>query len=234
MRQLLDGVFAPLTFAVGFVEKSLDIVSEAYGTWTAKNYKNVERSSITGGLAEALLQLEPLSTPPRRSLLLSTESPWTAYFDNGTRGPDAPPVVGYLCRLLRCRGVVATWVPHTLDSETGNEKGTYGAVQFELFASSETEFLNYERTISVAYDAGKWKSSFYGTVQPYEDTEQYEKRKTIEKFTPFMLNAYCRALGINLLDDEFYHGLGTLTVKNGPPPPKEFLLAEARRRLGLQ
>lgn len=43
-----------------------------------------------------------------------------------------------------------------------------------------------------------------GEVQPYEQTENYGKRKIVDRFTPEMLESYCAALGIELFNPGFY------------------------------
>jgi hypothetical protein len=77
-------------------------------------------------------------------------------------------------------------------------------VQFELFADHPTDFLNYERTITVTKEATRWEFEADGTVQPFERTEKYKERRIKDRFTPEMLEEYCAALGIRLFDPAFY------------------------------
>ena len=212
MERILDNRFIPITFSVGFFEKPLEAVAKAHLQWTRQHHRNVDTRPIEGGFAVALKELEPLTMPPRRKLLCATDSQWTAYFDNGAIGSDPRSPVVYLTQQLHCRGLIATYVPHTLDAETGNAKGSYGAVQFELFAPMHREFLNYERSISVAYEGGKWRFDLNGTAQPFEETAQYSARKIPDRFTPTMLGRYCSALGVRLFDDKFYCGPGLLVL----------------------
>lgn len=237
MRELLNGKFAPLTYSIGFLEVHPELAFEAYRWWTTRNFKGVDyaRTPIET-LGDALSRLEPLCTPPRRQLLLCTTSGWLAYFDNGRQGPDPRTPVGYLSRLLHGRGVIATSVPHTLESDTGTAKGTYGAVSFELFGPKDTDFLNYERTIVAAYDGdGRWVFEQFGAVLPFEDPSQYQKRRIRDRFTTDMLQTYCEALGIRLLDEDFYCGPGLLAIMHDPLPPGagELSLREARHEIGL-
>jgi hypothetical protein len=235
MTTLLNNSLAPLTLQIGFWEAPLMKVSEEYLRWVRPHYRAVDTENLEADLRSALLHLPPLSTPGRRFLLLSTDSQWTAYFDNGRNGPDARSPIAYLTEKLGCRGVIATCIPHTLATESGTGKGTYGAVIFELFGPTQTEFLNYERSISVAYDGGKWRFDVQGKVQPFEEIGRYSARKIAERFTPEMLQRYCNALGIRVFDQDFYGGRGLLVVVRDPLPSgsKEVSLDEARKQLAF-
>jgi hypothetical protein len=236
MKQLLDGEFAPLTYAWGFLESPLQITGDMLYEWTSQNVTRVESSTMKSTLPQALLELQPLTSPPRKKLLMQTHSPWTAYFDNGANGGDPASAVGYLAGLLKCRGLAVTCVPHTLKSERKDAKGTYGAVQFELFAPEPREWLNYERSISAANDGGRWVFNATGTVQPFEKTTQYEVPRIMDRFTPEMLEEYCSALGINLFAADYYGPDAILIQIHDPLPPNHpaLTLSEARMRLGVE
>lgn len=232
MKLFPDDRFIPLTFIIGFFESPLEMVIDAYLTWTKKNHRTVEIRPVDGGLSSGLSHLEPLSMPPRRHLLLSTESQWTAYFDNGINGPDPRTPVMYLTQRLHCRGVVITCVPHTFNDDDGT--GAYGGVQFEMFAPEPREFLNYERSVSAVHDGSRWCFHTQGAVQPFEQVEQYSARKIRDRFTPEMLESYGSALGLRIFDETFYRGPGLLVVVHDPlrQGPRELTLIEAQRQLG--
>jgi hypothetical protein len=235
MKALFNNTLAPLTFSVGFLEAPFASVIDANFQWIQPLYKTVEMVHSASDLRNALCQLVPLSAPPRRELLFATESNWTAYFDNGRNGPDAFPPISYLAQKLGCRGLVATCVPHTLETETGMARGTYGAVQFEMFGPVQREFLNYERSISVAYEAGKWRFDVIGMVQPFEEVAKYSARKIFDRFTPDMLERYCESLGVRLFDETFYSGPGELIAIRDTLPSNcvELTLEEARLEMGF-
>jgi hypothetical protein len=232
---LLDGKLAPLTYAWGFMEAPLQLVGDTFHKWSSSNHNKVTSSPFSSTLANALLQLQPLIVPPRRRLLMETGSSWTAYFDNGSDGGDPFGPVSYMSELLKCRGLTVACVPHTLTSKRKDAKGTYGAVQFELFAPEPREISNHERSVSAANDGGRWCFNVFGTVQPYEKIDQYKARKIKDRFTPEMLEAYCEALGIKLFDAEFYGPDGILITIHDPLPPnhKPLTLREARLSLSL-
>ena len=141
-----------------------------------------------------------------------------------------------MARCLKYRGLAVRCVPHTLKSERKDAKRTYGAVQFEPFASERQEFLNYERSISAANDGGRWVFSATGTVRPYENIAQYDAPRVRDRFTPEMLEKYCVALGIKLFDADFYGPDAILIEVNDPLPRHHpvLTLVEARQELGLE
>ena len=228
MKNLLDGSFAPLTYAWGFIEAPLQAANDALYKWRSSHFNKLTTSSFSSSLGEALQRLEPLTIPPRRELLIQTESPWTAYFDNAADGGDPASPVGYLAESMKCRTLAVTCVPQT--------SMTYGAVQFQLFAPERREFLNYERSISAANDGGRWVFSATGTVQPYEETSQYEAPGIRNRFTAEMLEAYCAALGIRLFAADFYGPEAVLiNIHDALPKHHPLLtLTEARKKLGLE
>jgi hypothetical protein len=138
--------------------------------------------------------------------------------DNGTSGADARSPIAYLTQKLGHQGIIVTNVPHTLNEDTGSAKGTYGAVQFELFAESPREFLNYERSVAVAFDGGKWRFEASGRVQAFEEVEKYSSRRVQDRLTPEMLARYCAALGVDLNNEGFYSGPGVRVEILDPLP----------------
>jgi hypothetical protein len=94
-------------------------------------------------------------------------------------------------------------VPHTAGLK-GVRRGRYGGVQFELFGPERTDFLNYVRTISIAYDGSRWEFGATGEVQPFEELEAYQARRVRDRFMSEMLERYCRALGLEVFDPGTY------------------------------
>lgn len=138
-------------------------------------------------------------------------------------------------RLKRSRGLVARCVPHTLSSDEGRARGTYGAVQFELFGPGRGQFLDYLRSVSVAWAGGRWTFSANGEPQPFEEIERYDRRKITDRFTPEMLDRYCAAIGVRPWESSFYMGPGTLvtTMDALPSTARVVSLRQAREQLGL-
>jgi hypothetical protein len=236
MQPLFNNKLAPITFSLGFLEAPFQIVIDAYVWWHKELNLTVAINPIVLPLEQALLKLEPLITPHVKRLLLSTQSTWTAYFDNGINGGDPFPPISYLSERLHCRGLAVTCVPHTIVREDKRERGTYGAVQFQLFAPEPRDFLNIERSIVAMDDGGKWIFETMGEVQPFERVEKYKARRIRDRFTPEMLEEYCQALDIRLFDEEFYGHAGVLIERLDQAPERgmTLTLTEARRRLDLE
>jgi hypothetical protein len=235
MKYLLDNKLAPLTFNWGFLEAPVDAVSSAYVRWQRTILQSVKVTPVNLPLADALRQLEPLDTGSQRVLFLSTKERWTACFDNGAAGGNPSTFVGELSEQMRCRGVACGCIPNTLTRRDVWKLGTWGAVKFTLFAPEKRDFLNIERSVSVSHDVRGWDFNSIGRMQDFEQVERYAARKIADRFTPELLEEYCRALGINLFDEDFYGGAGFITHAYPRFLPKlaTATLAQARTQLGL-
>jgi hypothetical protein len=235
MKYLLDNTLAPLTFEWGFIEAPLDTVSAGYRRWQRKILHRVRVAQFNLPLADALKQLDPLDRGSARVLFISTRSSWTACFDNGVRGGNPATFAGELAQQLKCRGVAVGCIPNTLSRHDAAKPGTWGGLKFTLFAPEKRDFLNIERSVSIINDVGGWEFNSIGAVQPFEHVDRYAARRIADRLTSGMLEEYCRALGIDLFDQNFYGGPGVLTYSSlwfFPKPPTT-PLAEARRLLGL-
>ena len=208
MKALLDNRFAPVTFTWGFVESPFAQFSQAFIHWgdelDAKFSTLRERRNFRAPLAESLLALEPLTTPLDRYLLTETRSGWSAIFANGLRVNDVHSPVSHLPTVLGCRGLEIACIPDRSGYAGTGGLQIYGAVKFSLYGPDKTEWLNRIRSISAANDHSGWEFTALGEVQPYEEIENYRKRKIVDRFTPEMLEAYCAALGIELFNPGFY------------------------------
>ncbi len=147
-----------------------------------------------------LRRLEPLTSAGVPRELLVSAGKWTAYFNNSLYGTDAEPVIGYLTEALSCQGVVVDCAPTVV---SGKEVQRYGAVQFSLFGPLRTDWLNYVRSVGVAYD-DRWEFFATGVEQPFEEPEAYEARRIRDRFTSGMLERYCQALGIDVFNPDAY------------------------------
>ena len=96
--------------------------------------------------------------------------------------------------------------------------------------------LNIERSVAVINDTRGWEFKTTGTLQDFEQAERYAAKRIADRFTPEMLDAYCRALGIDLFEEDFYGGAGLIT-RSSPwflPKLPTVTLAQARAQLGLR
>lgn len=218
MRTLLSERFAPITSAIGFLEASIENVSEELAAWRRSLGAAVSVSHPPDGFPEVLRRLEPLTGGIRPRELLVSAGDWTAYFDCGLRGTDAVSTMGHLSRQLRCQGLAVRTVPRTV-GVAGISSGRMGSVQFELFGPIDTDFLNYVRTISVSHTGSKWRFDANGTEQTFEETDAYSARRVRDRFTSAMLERYCQAMGIDVFRPEFYGPEATLVESDLPPAP---------------
>ena len=238
MQLLFDEKLAPITSTIGFLEVPREIAVDAFHRWHRKIYEPLgnwpSRRSVTGTLEHVLLSLLPLTSVWRpRSLFIPTDSPWTAFVDNGHQGTDAFPPMSYLAERLGCRGMRVTAVPDTIEGEFRGARGHYGGVVWEVYGPEATHFLNYVRSISAVNDGGRWDFHQSGTPFPFEEIDRYRARRVRDRFTVEMLARYLAALGMRPFDEDFYLP-GSLTAElielHGPQPPasREFSLAEAQ------
>ena len=208
MKTLLDNRFAPLTFTWGFVESPFAQFSRAFLDWQdhleEKFRVQSERKSFSAPLSGSLFALDPLTTPLDRYLLTETHSGWSAIFSNGLRMNDVFSPVSYLPTVLKCRGLNIRCVPDRSKTTDKDEVQIYGAVEFSLYGPNKTDWLNVIRRVSIANDVSGWQFAAQGEVQPYEQIENYRKRKIVERLTSDMLESYCAALGIELFNSDFY------------------------------
>jgi hypothetical protein len=238
MKALLDNLFAPITFHVGFVECRFDQLARAFTVWQEeideKLGTRTETSHSSASLPDALLKLEPLTTPLDRYLLIETRSAWTAVFSNGLSVNDVFSPVSYLPTLLGCRGLEVTSIPDRSDNGKKDGLQVYGALVFGLYGSKTTDWLNRIRRIAVTKDVNGWEFSADGEIQPYERAENYRKRNAVDRFTVDMLESYCGALGIEVFEARFYGGQNLVSRRETTTPPGPMMsIAEARSHLCL-
>jgi hypothetical protein len=169
---------------------------------------------VEGRLEDALRALLPLTmAEPSRVLFVPTAGPWTAYFDNGSRGPDAFPPMSYLARRLRTRGLRVVAV------RPG--EGRYAASILELYGPEDREWLNVERAISAMRDGDRWRFETTGEPLPFEELERYTARRVRDRFPHELLDRYLQELGLRVFDEPFYM-----------PDRRAFLLRSRRPHLG--
>ena len=234
---LCGDAFAPITSAIGFLRTPFNDAVDALECWRAGIYGSAVVRSLDGGLVRNVGTLEPLTVGARpRELLVATRNPeWTAVFDCGRDGGDPISTVGYLAEEMLVNAVVICSIPPACGA--GDSPGRFGALQLELFGPLKTDFMNYVRTISLTQQAGsRWRFDANGTVQPFENTEAYKRRKMTDKFTLEMLVHYARELGLDPFDSDFYPGpsaLVTHPVTSLPACPP-MSLADAQQRLGIE
>jgi hypothetical protein len=229
MNELFGGKLAPITNTIGFLRYDLERAAEAFFQWQegiqTKRGVSLTKEATIGDLEAAIPKLLPLtSVERRRYLFIPTRSKWVAFFDNGHQGTDVFAPLSYLARQLSCEALRATYNPE------GRAK-QYPAVILEMYGPRPTDFLNYVRSISAAYDGKKWAFATGGEAQPFEQVERYTAKSVRDRFTPEMLESYLKAMGINAFESDFYMPAGQAAIlieKSGPiaPAVREFQLVD--------
>ena len=142
--------------------------------------------------------------------------------------------VSYLSEVLKCRGLDVACIPDRSEIPAKDALQIYGAITFSLYGPEKTDWLNKIRHIGVTNDSSGWEFETDGTIQPYEETESYSKRRLVDRFTPEMLEGYCAALGIRLFDEDFFGGQCLASQQKTAVLPRPTMsIAEARSHLYL-
>ena len=197
LRTLFAEQYAPITSQIGYVEYPFEDTVELLAGWIRGLGRSVEVTDVSSdGFPYAFHRLEPLTIPGHPRELLVEMGTWTAYFDNGLYGPDPTGPVGVMCRIAQVRGLMIGTVP-----EFGRRMG---AAKWELFAPHPTAFLNYQRTIAVVHDSSRWVFEAFGEPQPFEDLERYRARRVRDRFDSHLVEAYSRAIGLDVFDPAAY------------------------------
>jgi hypothetical protein len=68
-----------------------------------------------------------------------------------------------------------------------------------------------------------------GNEQPWEDPTHYRNRLKRDRFTPEILSSYCRKLGVDVLDLDFYSGPSVFCERKLPAKAKADDAAPRRR-----
>jgi len=148
---------------------------------------------------------------------------------------DVSSPVSYLPGVLNCRGLEVGSAPDFGDAGRKDGIRRWGHTLLALYGPEKTDWLNRIRYLSVSNDVSGWSFSANGEVQFFEEQEQYTNRSIRERFTGEMLERYCRALGIELNDAEFYGPETYAIVRTGQTfrGAVSMSIAEARSRLPL-
>lgn len=190
----------------GFVEAPADVVARELVAWHDELKFEPKLRRMDGGLLESAALVLPLTqVRSLRRLLVSTSSGWTAYFDSGVRGGDPGPPVRVLAGRLNVSACVVSARP--FKGEPGAVSGLLGSIQFSYMF--DVEGRNWR---SIGLIEGESRSSRYSfealgrEIQPWEHPERYALPRKRDRFTFEMLDEYCKALGIDAFNLDFYGG----------------------------
>jgi len=228
--RLLGGRFEPITFGFGFIKCPFDKLANAYSEWQGRVTMSFQAWRMRKTLSHALAQLDPVTAPITRDLLIETTSEWTAYLSNGVSGTDAVSFCSYLSGTLRTSGLLIESSPDIV-APTGKQI-CYGSVRFDLYGPEDRGISNLIRGVSATH-AEEWHFSTYGEVQPFEEVANYKARRIRDRFTPDMLDRYCRAVGVRPFAADFYGENCLLATTDFGQMGRVQSIKDRQRELGL-
>jgi len=211
MEALIDSRYLPITFSAGFLEADVSLVAAESQKWARRLGWVVRMTNFVEGSLETLSSLFPLTMPIiTRTLFLMTRSSWTACFNNSEAGADVVSLISYLSQTIGCRGVLVTCIPRkfTLDivGARSRPRSYCEGVQFTLYDPAIAQFPNCARAISLINHDGKWEFDTVGSPLAFEATDVYQAKEIGARFSPSLLEDYCRHLGIAIFDRDFFRG----------------------------
>lgn len=225
---------------LSFVKAPLAVVADEVIDWHNGLDFNPSRVDLPNGLAEHATSLLPLEDyPARRDLLVGTKGDeWTAFFDSFRVGNN-PSGGG---RVIAGRlGVdsVQIWLKTFTDERTdprkepgfltpGRGKLGPGITRLEYNHPGELPRIIalYERYTA----SSRYELSLKGAEQSWEDITHYNQRLKRDRFTPEILDSYCRRLGIDAFSLDFYSGPSVFTERSLDIPPDTRMPAPSKLR----
>jgi len=167
-----------------------------------------------------------------RELLVAVGTTWSAYFNCSVQGTDPGPI-GHLSQTLGCTGLAIHCV-------TGGDRAAPvykpPATSFELFGAAPRGRLNAIRSVACVSDGSRWEFQALGVPQPFEEAQAYQSQRVRDRFTPEMLQRYCRSVvGIDVFDAANYGHMSVLIETDAviSHEAKRLSLDEAQRWLGI-
>ncbi|WZH36378.1 MAG: hypothetical protein PIR02_16680 [Microbacterium enclense] len=218
MQSLFEDTFYPATKSMGFIRSSPEPVVHAYGEWFDRLGHTCRVQVHEAPLRSVMPLLEPLTGDSTRIVVAATRSTeWSAIFDNLATGGDPVSDIAVLTKALRTDGVLVGYSPDERETSDG-KLGRLGARVFrytEYDPDSQRSIAPPTRSIYLARQSGsKWLFEAKGEPLSFEDLDAYEQRRVKDRFMPEMLERYCRELGIDPFDEDFYPGPCYLIEKN--------------------
>jgi hypothetical protein len=195
MRVLFNGDLVPLTNGFGFVKADFDEAVNSYGNWLTKYNIKFKRTDLNDDFKSALLRLPPFQFYTK-ALLFKTKSNWVGYTNNAF-GDPAIDKVNRIAEELKTEVLQVKAYPKTIHL---NANGwSLGGFLYENFATKAY------RSIFFSYQ-DRWDLDLVGNPLPFELLEKYKEKAVINRFTPEMLDRYCKALDVDFFNEEFYLG----------------------------
>ncbi|WP_139244531.1 hypothetical protein [Arthrobacter alpinus] len=196
-ESLYGGAYLPFTEPIWFINASFDRVATATREWLDV-LGNRTYTHLDEPLPTMFGRFETGASGWLRHLLVATAADqWTAVFSqDGDVGTAT--VVGHRLNCLHFRS------SHDRHITSNKEIVSYGDTS--LWIKSGKDAL---RSIQASYQS-RWQWDVGGDPLPFENLESYTAKKIRERFPLSRLNDYCRALGVDRNNADFYTSEGLL------------------------
>jgi hypothetical protein len=192
-------LYAPVTEVVAFIEAPVDKIElrmREHVNEVGSGYNWHWPKTPTPGPLAAILERHPPTRLGPKELLIGTKSPWTAYFVLKEM-PDMS-VADYYAKALNARIVIIVFIEP-------NRYTPHGSFQFVYQAFSPSGQPT-NRSVSVHQETKVWEFKQWGDPLPFEEIGAYSAKLKRDRLNIDMIERYCRHLGIELFDPEFYCG----------------------------
>jgi hypothetical protein len=197
----------PVTLGMAFIRASLEACLDTYAAWHAESPVPTFKGPpvpLEEPITSMLMRLEPFSPIAHRELFVATRGEWTAYFNSGIRGTDAPSL-GYLAQRMATESLNL----YLCDIPA---LGVWVGVTFTLYGPRPTEWQNVVRHVGWLKDGDRQTFSERGAPLPFEQVATYKARRVRDRLTKSQALGYAEALGVRPLDEAFYSSQGALIV----------------------
>lgn len=213
-KYLLNDDFFPLTSSIVFLKADSESAASAYEEWMKSLRRPIERTLVSGELADLLPSLLPLQGWDGRLLFVPTKSDWTACFSNcWAAGPQTPALEYLACAYLKCVCVSICAVPGTNVGKYPEMKGRFIETAMNIVDPHNAPPPLYElRSIlccNNSYVVSNWIFKTQGKELSFEKPENYSAKRVKDRFTPELLEEYLLAMGIRAFDEHFYCAQGS-------------------------
>jgi hypothetical protein len=212
--------YAPVTTHLIFVDVDASIFAQELFLWRkdlADNFygfpTKVTKEFCKGALIEKFAFWLPVASRTTKIMMSKTQSNWMVVFDNkviGNSGDTESPV-SVISRRLKLKYVSVNFTKDIIPTQVGS-------TQFAIVDHSQEPVKI--RSLA-AHKESRWEWHEHGDPLPFEELEAYSFKKIKDRLTFDMVERYCRHLGIDLFDPDFYEG-DAYIVNNHPLPNTQY------------
>jgi hypothetical protein len=229
MRYLFNSEFSPLMNRIGFIKADIDLVVAAFTEWFFNTPQSNKGRPITktGNLSvrQLLKELLPFYFPVKYAFI-PTRSNWLAYVDNRSLECGSAGFTRKIGSLLNVQSLeIGAWEKNWWNDP--KPVNGWGGGFFTLNNCNDVI-----RSVSLMYD-DTWDFDVAGEPLPFEEIDRYAEKFAKNRFTPEMLERYCKAMGIDFFNEDFYAPEGTtsfLIEETRPPWPNEIPVSFEKMR----